>query len=101
NNHVLPMEVWLHDIEFSYGQLNPNPKVFTGPYNVSNFLDYARYVMDSSFSGSRSYDCLVEVAAASDDRNLHHCPVSKRCYDYMIKLPESYDTRFPGYGVTH
>ncbi|KAF2889853.1 hypothetical protein ILUMI_16320 [Ignelater luminosus] len=101
NNYVIPPEVLLHDIEFSYGKLNPYPKVFTGPYNVSDLLGYARYVMESTFSEELSDNCLVEVVTASDNRKPHHCPVSKSCYDLMIKMPTSYNPHFPGYGVTH
>ncbi|KAF2888863.1 hypothetical protein ILUMI_17310 [Ignelater luminosus] len=101
NNYVIPPEVSEHDIYFSWGQLNLNPKVFTGPYNVSDLLDYARYVLKSTFDEETSDNCFVEVATASNDRKPHKCSVSKTCYDYMIKMPERYDSHFPGYGVTH
>ncbi|KAF2893343.1 hypothetical protein ILUMI_12829 [Ignelater luminosus] len=101
NNYVIPPEVLVHDINFSWGQLNLNPKVFIGPYNVSDLLDYARYVLKTTFDEETSDNCLVEVATASDDRKPHKCPVSKTCYDYMIKMPEIYDSHFPAYGVTH
>ncbi|KAF2894510.1 hypothetical protein ILUMI_11671 [Ignelater luminosus] len=101
-NYVMSPEMWLHNIEFSYGKLNKNLKVFTGPYNVSNLLEYVRYILSNAFLKNNYSDvCIMEVATASTDRNPHNCPVNKTCYEHMIKMPKSYDLHFPGYGVTH
>lgn len=94
-------EIWKKPIEWVNGELDLNPEVYNGSYDVSNKTKFYWYLHDSTFSESISDSCLVEVVAATNDTKPHTCPSSKTCKDYMLTDVKEYNSNYQGYGVTH